>query len=85
MQEGVDDELRAWWPLTKKEIMEKYLELRPGRTRMVGVRRLYARTRLFRAMSGAGAGETITLADGRTAFFAAVSQVGARQIARFVG
>ena len=85
MQEGFDDELRAWWPLTKKEIMEKYLELRPGRTRMVGVRRLYARTRLFRAMSGAGAGETTTLADGRTAFFAAVSQVGARQIARFVG
>ena len=29
-QEGFDDELRAWWPLTKKEIVEKYLELRPG-------------------------------------------------------
>ena len=29
-QEGFDHELRAWWPLSKKEIVEKYLELRPG-------------------------------------------------------
>ena len=36
-QEGFDDELRAWWPLTKKEIVEKIVEREVIKEVKVGV------------------------------------------------